>query len=443
MEAQSFVLALRFGSLFFTGQSDVFPLVEGSITLLVLSLYWWALLVRQVIQPRIGEQWATLLYLPGLFVTFAVIVGTHTAFLDNIPQLVFAAALSAWIWRRGMPRVEKGLQEEQLITVLKVGFVVLLGVLFFAIVYPQPTFKVLLDALVYALPMFFLSGLIALSLSHFGTIKREYARRSPSGSLSDPTRLWLGLLPFLWVAIVLSTIVLAALSFEPLVIVFSPLVDALRAFLSWLLSLIPSQPLTSRPHRRPVPGISIYLHPHPYHNPFSAILQLILVVVLIVLALFALLMVVLLMRRFLRKRKSASDEDEVRERLPVRATLRARRKQRQRRPKFMLEPLDSTSARARYRGLLQAMARRGDDLGRRPEETPVEYQARLLTLVENTPRDVAQQDETPADAVILDALTQAYTRERYGGKATDQSQRAYLGKWAPWLVKRLTGSKST
>ena len=109
----------------------------------------------------------------------------------------------------------------------------------------------------------------------------------------------------------------------------------------------------------------------------------------------------------------------------------------------MLEPLDSSSARARYRGLLQAMTRRGDDLGRRLDETPIEYQARLLTLVENIPRDAAQEDETPADAAVLDALTRAYTLERYGGKPTDHSQRAYLGKWAPRLVKRLTGSKST
>ena len=166
MEAQPFVLGLRFGLLLFTGQSDVFPLVEGSITLLVLSLYWWALLVRQVIQPRIGEQWANLLYLPGLFVTFAMIVGTHTAFVDNIPRIVFAAALSAWIWRRGMARVEQGLQEEHLITALKVGFIVLLAMLLFTIVYPKPVYKVLLDALVYALPMFFLSGVVALSLSH-------------------------------------------------------------------------------------------------------------------------------------------------------------------------------------------------------------------------------------------------------------------------------------
>ena len=444
MEAQPFVLGLLLGSLVFTGTSDTFPPVEGSLTLLVVSLYWWALLVRRVIEPRIGEQWATLLYLPGLVVSFAIIVGTHPAFVDNIPQIVFAAALSTWIWRRGMARVEQGLQEEQLITVLKVGFVVLLGMLFFAVAYPQPVSKVLLDALVYALPVFFLSGLVALSLSHLGAMKREYLRRSPGSSQDDLTRVWGSILLFLWVATIVLTIMLEAFAFDPLVSIFSPLVSALRAFLSWLLSLIPSQPLTSRPLTRPGTGISIYLHLHPYHNPFSALLQLILVVVLIVLALFVLLMVVLLMRRFLRKRKSASDEDEVREQLPVRATLQARRKRKPRHPKFMLEPLDATSARARYRELLQAMARQsGDELGRRPEETPIEYQSRLQTLVENTSRDTAQEDETPADTAILGELTRAYMRERYGGKSTDPGQRAYLGKWAPWLVKRLTGSKST
>ncbi len=445
MEAQPFVLALRFGSLLFTGESDVFPLVEGSITLVVVSLYWWALLARQVIQPRIGEQWANLLYLPGLFVTFAVIVGTHTAFVDNIPQLVFAAALSTWIWRRGMARVEQGLQEEQLVTALKVGFVVLLGLLLFTIVYPKPVYKVLLDALVYALPMFFLSGLIALSLSHFGTIKGEYLRRSSGGSRSDPTRMWLSMLPFLWAAIVLSTIVLAAFAFESLVIVFSPLVNALRAFLSWLLSLFASQPPPTA-HRRKVPhgGISVYPHPQSYHNPYSALLQLILVIVMVLLAIFVLVMVFLLMVKILRKWRSArnSDEDEVRERLPIRSTLRARRTRKQRHPKFILEPLDASSARARYRALLQVMDRRGDDLGRRPDETPIEYQSRLQTLVENTSHDATQEDETPADAAILGELTRAYMLERYGGKSTDPGQRAYLRTWVPHLVRRLMGSAS-
>src|SRR5260370_41069964 len=108
----------------------------------------------------------------------------------------------------------------------------------------------------------------------------------------------------------------------------------------------------------------------------------------------------------------------------------------------MLEPLGATSARARYRGLLQVMDRRGDDLGRRPDETPIEYQSRLLTLVKDAPGDATQEDETPADTAILGELTPAYMGERYGGKPTDPGQHANLGKWEPCLMKHLTWSKS-
>ncbi len=108
----------------------------------------------------------------------------------------------------------------------------------------------------------------------------------------------------------------------------------------------------------------------------------------------------------------------------------------------MLEPLDAPSARARYRGLLQVMDRRGDDLGRRPEETPIEYQARLQTFVKDAPGDATPEDETPEDAAILGELTRAYMLERYGGKHSDDSQRAYLRTWVPHLLRRLMGSAS-
>src|SRR5258708_3503370 len=380
MDAQPVVLVLLFGSLLFTGQSDAFPLVEGSIILLVLSLCWWAMLVRQVIQPRLGEKWANLLYLPGLFVAFAVIVGTHPAFLDDVPQIVFSAALGVWLWRRSITRVEKGLQEEQLTASFKVGFLVLLATLFFAVVYPEPTYKVLLAVLAYALPIFFLSGLSALSFSHLGAIKREYLRRSAGSSQADPTRLWGMMLLFLWVATVVLTIILKAAAFDPLVIVFSPLVSALRALWNCFLSLLPSQPPPPRHHLKSLPEGKPYEPPHlhSYLNPYSAILQLILVIVMVLLAIFVLVVLLLLLREFLRKRKSASDEDEVRESLSIRSILRARRKKRQRRPKVALEPLDPLSPRAPYRELLQPLARHANDLDPQPAPTPPDDQRRLL-----------------------------------------------------------------
>ena len=441
MEAQPVVLVLLFGSLLFTGQSDAFPLVEGSIILLVLSLCWWAMLVRQVIQPRLGEKWANLLYLPGLFVAFAVIVGTHPAFLDDVPQIVFCAALGVWLWRRSIARVEKGLQEEQLTASFKVGFLVLLALLFFAVVYPEPTYKVLLTVLAYALPIFFLSSLFALSFSHLGAIKREYLRRSVGSSQADPTRVWGMMLLFLWLATVVLTIILEAAAFDPLVIVFSPLVSALRASFSRLLGLLTPLPRPPTPHKKPTPVKGIIPNYHyPYLNPYLAILQLILVIVMVLLAIFVLVVLLLLLRESLRKRKSASDEDEVRESLSIRSILRARRKKRQKRPKVALEPLDPLSARARYRELLQAMARHGDDLERRPDETPTEYQTRLLTLIKDAPHDEGWDNEILVDDAILDELTRAYTLERYGGKITEHSKQAYLQRWVPHLVKRLMGS---
>lgn len=53
-----------------------------------------------------------------------------------------------------------------------------------------------------------------------------------------------------------------------------------------------------------------------------------------------------------------------------------------------LEPLDPTSARARYRKMLQAVAAAKEDLARRPAETPAEYEARLYVctnLAASTP----------------------------------------------------------
>ncbi len=107
-----------------------------------------------------------------------------------------------------------------------------------------------------------------------------------------------------------------------------------------------------------------------------------------------------------------------------------------------LEPLDPTSARARYREMLQAITTARGDLARYPAETPTEYEARLLThlrreVVGST--DLASQDDLPGNSAILDELTHAYVLERYGGKRTDNPHRAFLQAWVPRLIARLTG----
>lgn len=443
MEAQFGVLVLVLGSLLFTGKSDALPLVEGSVMLLTWSLYWWAMLAQRVMQPRLGEERANLVYLPALFVTFAIVLGIHPAFVESFPQLAFSGALSIWLWRRAMVRVEKSAQEGTVLTAFQVGFVVLLALLSFAVLSPQPIYRVLLEVLTYALPIFCLSGFVALSLSHLVTLKRTQVRRAVDGSRAYPTRAWM-LLLFLLVTIAASTMTLTVAAFQSLVVLLSPLVNGLHALYNWLLSfLTPQQPPPARRLKRPPgAGTSVYLHAHkPDANPLAAVLQVILIVGMILLALFVLVTLLWVIRRSLRKKRTLN-EDEVRERLAIRSVLRERKQKRQKIARITLEPLDTATARASYREFLQAMARRGsDEQRRRGDETPVEYQTRLLTLIKPGAHEEARKEDAPTDATVLDELTRAYTLERYGGKRTEQGQQAYLRRWVPLLARRLTRKK--
>ena len=443
MEAQFGVLVFVIGSLLFTGKSEALPLVEGGVILLWWSLYWWAMLVKRGIKQRLGEERINLVYLPALPATFAIVVGIHPAFVENLPQLAFSIVLSLWFWRHGMVRVEKSTQGESILTIFQAGFVVLLGILLLANVYPQPTHGVLLDLLTYTLPFFCLSGFVALSLSYLSTINSTLIRRALKGSRANFRRTGL-LLLFLLVAITASTIFLTIAAFQPLEVLFSPLINGLRALYTWLLSLLVSQPPPPETVLKRPPGSGISVYPRaqqPYANPLEAALRVILIVVALLLALFVLVALFWIIRRILQ-RKSSNDEDEVRERLAVRSILKIRQQKKQKNSSSMLEPLDATSARAHYREFLRVMASRGEDeRGRRLDETPLEYQMRLLNYIEAAAHEQARKENTPDDATILGELTQMYMLERYGGKHSVQHQQAYLRKWVPLLSRRLRSNK--
>nr|MDQ2888755.1 DUF4129 domain-containing protein [Chloroflexota bacterium] len=138
-------------------------------------------------------------------------------------------------------------------------------------------------------------------------------------------------------------------------------------------------------------------------------------------------------------------EEEIREALSVREVLRERRQEHSQQTKnseeVALEPLDPRSARARYRELLQEMARA--HLGRRLEETPVEYQKRLGAFIEKASARASPQEAMPPDRELLDQLTRAYTTERYGGRQAEIGQRADLRAWIVRLGARLSGSAGT
>src|SRR5579864_2899405 len=130
---------------------------------------------------------------------------------------------------------------------------------------------------------------------------------------------------------------------------------------------------------------------------------------------FALLgMLVLVIRTILRKWRVAADDDseeEVRESLSQEDIIKTRQAQRRRSRQVdipALEPLPSDSVRAHYRELLQALATQSTKLARRPEETPREYEARLLTLMQNAAPTETEQDTLPPDPQLLEELTGAY-----------------------------------
>lgn len=446
METQPVVLVLLCSLLFFTGKSNN-PLVdEGSIFVLLLGLYWWAMVVKHIIQPAIGEKSAKLLHLPSLFATLAIIEGTHAGFFNNALAIFLSLILVGWLWRRSIYRVEMGLQEEQLIASFKIGFVVLLATLLLASLNTNPMYKFLLNVLAYSLPTFFVSGLLALSFRRLSTIKKAYAHHSLPGAQASITRTWLSMLMFVFLIVAVSATILVVFVFQPLLIVFSPLEIILKMLYSWLLSFFRPSQIKHLNHRitKPVPPYKS-IHLQPQHVYLPAILLLIFALVMSLLALFLLVMLFLFVRGILRKwnRTRTTDEDEVRESLSIRSIWRERRQKRQSRSKVVLEQLDPTSARSRYRELLQAMARhKENELGRQPDETPAEYQTRLLAFVKKNFYQEEQQYSKQSDATILNELTSAYILERYGGKASDHARRAYLRRRVPMLLKRLTRKKS-
>jgi hypothetical protein len=124
-------------------------------------------------------------------------------------------------------------------------------------------------------------------------------------------------------------------------------------------------------------------------------------------------------------------DDELHEAISARTVLRERRRKRQR---DRVAALDPASARAHYRAFLQAMARRGRDRTRQPDETPLEYQARLLTAAE-AGREKPARDTPPA---LLEDLTGAYVLERYGGKQSRPSKYSVARNWLSALVRHFT-----
>jgi hypothetical protein len=347
--------------------------------------------------------------------------------------------------------VQTGPDDEYVLTSFKIGLGVLLGTLILMALNPDP---VLRDELTYALPTFFLSGLIALSFTRILMIRKENANAAQRGSQGDPTRGWLLILTLAWAIVIVSAFAFEAFGFQPLAVVASFLWSGLGTVINWILLLLsplfnliaqfltslirppqgasPSQPTQKHPNY-PIP-----LLPLGYLAPILLIARLILLTILVVILFFVI-------RKILRRWHPAPEdesEEEIRESLSREAILKTRSEQRRRQKSgdlAELEPLDPNSARARYRELLQDLAWNGEKLARRANETPSEYEKRLLALLKQASSE-AQGDGTPTDPAILDELTAAYMQERYGGKRAHLEHDAYVQGWIPRFVRRLANS---
>lgn len=446
METQPIVLLLLFATVIFAGPDASSPFGEGSITLLLLGLQWWAMFINDRLRKGSSQRTATMLHSAGVVIAFGLMLLTSLNAFD-IPMIVVIAGLTIFCWKRGIDKAKYALNDEQLILVFKIGVGILLVLLVPGIFAGNEQWHDLAAVLSYALPLFFLSGLIALSFTRVGMIKREHARQGIPQA--DSTRGWLVALTFLWGLLIVGALALETFSFRVFQVLLLPLWDILAFIVAWIIYIIIwvlfslYQFIDSLAHFKPAPqkppasthAPTSGAHPFPQaaqFPPWVFITGRLLLVAVILLVLFVLFRTIL---RHARPRVEQDSEEEIREALSMRGILRERRQEHKAASQpgeAVLDMLAPGSARARYRELLQQMADHDEHLRRRPEETPMEYQKRLLALMERS------TDDEASDRKMLTDLTGTYLRERYGETAAELHEPEGLN-WISRMAERLGG----
>ncbi len=466
MEAQPIGMAVALVMFLFTRTLKVSALDIGSIALLLLGLLWWAMLVEYLhLSQRVKQiRLVSLLHLCGWLIALAAIIGPQAPDLlagKNIAGAVIDVGLIIWFWRRGMQRARRGFEYSELALAFKIGFGVLLGIMLVAMILPQPQGTHLLAALAGSLMVFFLSGLVALSLVRLANIRQV---RRADGTQADPTRFWLLALSLLGCAVIALVVLLEAVfsftTFEVVLSALAPFWNALGTVVGWILYgiiFVILTPIfdviswlfglllhhTNSSQRQPV---------QPFKPPFSntrgpqPISPEVLLIGRWVLLALAVLVVLWIVRVSLRRWQVLADDEQVeeeRESLDSRSLLFERwrewwqRRLRGKRAAPTLDTLDPDSVRARYRELLHAVATEKSVLARQASETPAEYETRLLPHL--AAPDDSNQNGT--DTTLLDELTQAYMLERYGSERADERTRQHLRMRVPHLIARLIGKK--
>jgi hypothetical protein len=436
----------------------------GQIAIASLSLLWWARFVEHLsFERRWGKIIVPWLHILGWFLVMLLAISLHLLPLlkgQDILDVIVATILVTRFWRRGIYFARVGIDYGDMATSFNICLGCLLGLLLLTILIPQA--QSLLTALEGILPLFFLSGIVSLSLARLSRIR---ATRAADGSQADPSRAWLLALTALGSLILVLVLIVNALfsfnSFEWLLSLMKPLWDALGVLVNWLLygviflltplfnlvsfifGLIMHTPTSQQQQSQNPPPVRSSF-PHTQASP--ALPPELLSVgrwVLLALLIFLLLLVVRRsVQRWLRRDEETLIEEE-RETMSARSILRERWdewwKQRNRHAPQSLEALDPTSIRARYRVLLQGLAATDATLSRHLEETPREYEERLVQHLQA--QELYEQgdliDSTSGE--MLHTLTDVYSVERYGHARIDDLQRTRIAGWIPLLILYITG----
>ncbi len=437
------------------------PLSTGVLALIALGFLWWARLTRHLAGKQPTDEQSSR---GGLDVTSLVVALAGLAVVNwvslaqgsNLFLLLVEVVLVIWLWRRSLQLVRRGMEYAEFSTTFKVCFGLLL--LLFLIMLVVPPVSALLPPLAAQLPLFFLSSLVSLSLARLEAIRHVRL----DGSQADPTRNWLLALALLGGVLVVLVIGIETLvSFNTVefwLSLLNPIWNILGIVVGWLfyaITLVVLSPLFYAfsflfnlifhgeripPPQNKQPENPLSHLPHSPHAISPEIINLGRWILLVMAVVVAVLVVRATVRRWFLPTEQM-EVDEVRERLDARALLREQwqgfwRKGR-RGPHVAREPLEPGSARAHYRELLDAVQAEAGTHARRPAETPVEYEARLLPLLKE------QAAETPAspEMLAMQELTRAYMDERYGARRTDERTRASLGMRVPRVIQRLTGKR--
>ena len=445
MEALPITLTLQILlPIMFTGD-QLFPNAI-SVSLVLLSLHWWMMWSHRPDAPTDVSKTRLVVYDVLAFCgAFALLLLTNPNLLNDIASWFVLFFLAGAAWARNYYRVRDDEDADQLILSLKVCFLVMLGMLAFALVQQYTVSPNLNNTLITDLPIFFLSGMLALSFKRLSILKREQAQHIRV-SRSLKTGSWIVAMTITWVAVIIGSLAFEAL--PPTIL--ASIVNFFLSVLGWILNLfayllnllpflhagashLPAQPLPTS-EKKPQTLLPNLMQHASNPNAQAFLIHMLELGAGIVLVVLVIVVVILLNKR--GHRISIHDENEIREKLDKQMIRRERRAERK--PPSRLEPLDPASVRAQYRELLTVMATQ--KLPRSANETPAEYQARLLTYIQSLPEP--ERPETPSDQAILAELTLAYTRERYGAKPLDREHQEYLRQQMPTLLQHLTKTDS-